>query len=316
MTTTQILDTAGGTLAFEVTGDAHPITAEKPLMVLAHGMGDDRRAFRFLAPALVRAGHRVVAVDLRGCGDSSAEWDSFTRTAIAGDLVAVTEHLLAGEGPEARAVLVGHSIAGGAATIAAASAPHLYSCVVEVGPFTRKQSVTLASLRDRDFRRGMRHLVAATMLGSGKAWARYLDVAYPETPGVASRPVDHAERVAQIQDMLAEPGRMKALQKMGASAPTDAGKQLARLTRPMLVIQGADDPDWADPQAEGELILADLPAGPVRELSRLVMVPGSGHYPHVQHPGEVFALITGFLDELPPVSETSPTAGRSRAEDA
>src|SRR3712207_8413538 len=45
--------------------------------------------------------------------------------------------------PICPAVLVGHSIAGGAATIAAAKAPELCTAVVELAPFTRKQSMSL-----------------------------------------------------------------------------------------------------------------------------------------------------------------------------
>lgn len=61
------LNVTGGTLAYEVTGSG-------PLVVLAHGLGDSRQAYRFVVPALVEAGYRVAAVDLRGCGESSVDW--------------------------------------------------------------------------------------------------------------------------------------------------------------------------------------------------------------------------------------------------
>ena len=130
---TEFLTIEGGTLAYDLTGTTGP------LVMLAHGMGDSREAYRFLIPALVEAGYRVAAVDLRGCGESSAEWTSYTRTDIASDLVTLVRHL---GGP---AVLVGHSIAGGAVTIAAATVPELVTAVVELAPFTRKQ--TMASRR-------------------------------------------------------------------------------------------------------------------------------------------------------------------------
>ena len=199
---TEFLTIDGGTLAYGVTGTTGP------LMLLAHGMGDSREAYRFLAPALVKAGYRVAAVDLRGCGESSAEWSSFTRTDIAGDLVALVRHL---GGP---AVLVGHSIAGGAVTIAAATAPEIVTAVVELAPFTRKQTIGLGDLRVPAFRRGMRYLLGTTLLGSSVQWAKYLDVAYPGT-----KPADWDTRMDQITTMLAEPGRMKALQEMGQDYP-------------------------------------------------------------------------------------------------
>ncbi|MFD0784205.1 alpha/beta fold hydrolase, partial [Micromonospora azadirachtae] len=84
---TEYLTVDSGTLAYEVTGTSGP------LVVLAHGMGDSREAYRFVTPHLVAAGYRVVAVDLRGCGESSAQWPSYSRTDIAGDLLAVIRHL-------------------------------------------------------------------------------------------------------------------------------------------------------------------------------------------------------------------------------
>src|SRR5689334_18527020 len=104
-------------------------------------MGDSRAAYRAVIPPLVAAGYRVAAVDLRGCGESSVDWPSWSRTDVAGDLLAVIRHL---GGP---AVLVGHSFSGGAATIAAAREPSLVTAVVELAPFTRKQSMRLSDLR-------------------------------------------------------------------------------------------------------------------------------------------------------------------------
>ncbi|CCH87432.1 Hydrolase [Modestobacter italicus] len=271
---TEFLTIDGGTLAYDLTG------AAGPLVVLAHGMGDSRQAYRFLTPVLVDAGYRVAAVDLRGCGESSAEWPSYSRTDIAGDLLALVRHL---GGP---AVLVGHSIAGGAVTIAAATAPELVTAVVEIAPFTRKQSLRIGDLRVASFRRGMRHLLGMNLLGSSTQWAKYLDVAYPGT-----KPADWDTRLAQVTTMLAEPGRMKALQAMGRTTPVDAGEQLGNVRCPVLVLQGSADPDWAAPRAEGEAIVADLPAG----LGRLEMIDGAGHYPHVQFPAAVAAAVLTFL---------------------
>src|SRR3569833_1313631 len=95
-----------------------------------------------------------------------------------------------------------------------------------------------------------------TLLGSTSQWVKYLAVAYPGT-----RPADYTERIQQIKTMLAEPGRMEALQAMGKTTPVDAGEQLGNIRCPGLVIEGSADCDWADPRAEGEAIIADLPTG-------------------------------------------------------
>ena len=130
---TEHLRIGKNTIAFDVTG-------EGPLVVLAHGIGDSRHSYRFLVPGLVAAGYRVANVDIRGCGESSLGWDGYSRTDIAGDLVAIVRHL---GGP---AVIIGQSISGGAATIAAATAPDVISGVIELAPFTRAQPVDLGGL--------------------------------------------------------------------------------------------------------------------------------------------------------------------------
>ncbi|MER5796455.1 alpha/beta hydrolase [Streptomyces sp. NPDC001980] len=270
---TEYLAVDGGTIAYEVAGSG-------PLVVLAHGMGDSRAAYRAVVPQLVAAGYRVAAVDLRGCGESSADWPAWSRTAIAGDLLAVIRHL---GGP---AVLVGHSISGGAATIAAAQEPSLITAVVELAPFTRKQSIRLGDLRVRRFRRGMLRLLGAGAFGSVPLWRAYLDVAHP---GV--KPADWAERLGRIDSLLREPGRMKALQGMGRTTPVDAGAQLGNVRCPVLVVMGTLDPDWADPHAEGAAIVDALPAG----LGSLETIEGAGHYPHDQFPDQVVSLMLPFL---------------------
>ncbi|MDA0563336.1 alpha/beta hydrolase [Streptomonospora sp. S1-112] len=270
---TDYLDRDGGTIAYEVTGSG-------PLIVLAHGMGDSRDAYRSVIPPLVAAGYRVAAVDLRGCGESSVDWPAWSRTAIAGDLLAVIRHL---GGP---AVLVGHSVSGGAATIAAALEPSLVTAVVELAPFTRAQSIAPGDLRVRRFRRGMLRLLGAGAFGSVRLWRSYLDVAYP-----GAKPAHWAERLDRIESLLREPGRMKAMQGMGRSVPTDAGAHLGGVRCPVLVVMGTQDPDWADPRAEGAAVVDALPPG----LGRLEMIEGAGHYPHDQFPDQVAALVLDFL---------------------
>ena len=54
---------------------------------------------------------------------------------------------------------------------------------------------------------------------------------------------------------------------------------------------GTEDPDFADPRAEGEAIAAAMPAG----LGTVATVGGAGHYPHAQCPDQVAALVIPFL---------------------
>ncbi len=89
----------GATIAYELTGDGPPL-------VLVHGITDCRRMWDPLVPALA-TDHRVIAVDLRGHGESARKpaYDPFT---MADDVHAVIEHAGVTDPP----VLVGHSLGG------------------------------------------------------------------------------------------------------------------------------------------------------------------------------------------------------------
>jgi pimeloyl-ACP methyl ester carboxylesterase len=76
-----------------------------PLVVLAHGFPDLALTWRLQVPALVEAGYRVVAPDMRGYGASSrpAHVEAYRSDVVGEDLVGLLDH----EGVE-RAHFVGH----------------------------------------------------------------------------------------------------------------------------------------------------------------------------------------------------------------
>ena len=271
---TEFVTVDGGRIAYDVAGSG-------PLVVLSHGIGDRRQAYRFLAPKLAQPADRVANADLRGHGDSSMGWPSITRTDVAGDLLALI-HL---GGP---AVIVGHSISGGAATIAAAKQPEQVSGIVEINPFTRTQKLDIGGLlRIRRYRRGILLLAGTQLLRSLSMWMRYLDVAYP------AKPADYDAYMAALRAKLREPGRMAEFMKTGKSTPADAAAQLPNIRCPALVIMGTLDPDFAAPRSEGDAIVAAMPAG----LAKVATVDGAGHYPHAQSPDEVASLVIPFLKQ-------------------
>lgn len=271
---TEYFDIEGGRIAYEVAGDG-------PLVVLAHGLGDRRQVFRFVVPQLVGAGFRVASVDMRGHGDSSTgDWKVISRTIVAGDLIGLIRHL---GGP---AVLVGHSLAGGAATIAAATAPELVSGLVEIGPFTKAVDYSLGGLiKNGPYRRATFRLGGLMITGRVNDWFGYLDIAYP------TKPADYDRYMSALRAKLAEPGRKAELLKTLKSSPADAAAQLPNVTRPTLIVMGDKDPDFADPRAEAEAIVAALPSG----IGSVAMIAGGGHYPQAQCPDEVARLIIGFV---------------------
>lgn len=277
---TEYLKVNGGQIAYTVMGNG-------PLIILSPGMADTRDSYRFLAPLIANAGYKVVSVDLRGHGESSIEWGTYTHTDTAEDLIAVIKKL---GGP---AVIVGQSFSGGAATLAAASYPSLISAIIEIDPFTRPPKTSLSAIlsNKNKYRSGMLPLGRFIFTGNIKAWSRYLEVAYP-----GRKPADWNVWLAALQENLRQPGRVKAAQKMANSKATikEAAKQLPKVTCPVLVVMGSKDSDFPDPQAEASEIVGLLPAG----LGSYKMIDGAGHYPHAQYPQEVANAMLPFLGKV------------------
>jgi pimeloyl-ACP methyl ester carboxylesterase len=96
---------------------------------------------------------------------------------------------------------------------------------------------------------------------------------------VASKPADYAGYMTAPAAKLREPGRMAEFMKTIKPTPADAEK-LPTVKCPALVIMGTVDPDFADPQAEGDAVVAAMPAW----AGTVAILDGAGHYPHAQSP--------------------------------
>ncbi|MFY7850355.1 MAG: alpha/beta fold hydrolase, partial [Brevundimonas sp.] len=120
-------------MAFDDTGGAGPIVLGIP------GMGDLRSEYRRLKPILQQAGMRFVTMDVRGFGETSAQWDDYSARAVGRDAVAIIRHLDAGP-----AFILGNSFAAGSALWAAKEAPSMVQGVVLLGPIVRDLPLSAA----------------------------------------------------------------------------------------------------------------------------------------------------------------------------
>lgn len=260
------LTVPGGTVAYDVTGGG-------PLVVCVPGMGDLRETYRFLRPGLAAAGYRVAVMDLRGHGDSSVGFDRYDDAATASDIAALVAHL---GGP---AVVIGNSMASGAGVIVAAEHPELVAGLVLVGPFVRDPDVsTIAG--------ALKAAMIRTVLAT--PWIRTTWNAYLPKLYAGRRPDDYAEHRAAIKAALGRPGYAKALALTTRTSHAQAEQALSAVRSPTLVVMGALDPDFKDPEAEADWIGEQLGAG-------VVLVPDSGHYPQAQQPEAVVAAVVPFL---------------------
>jgi len=257
------LDRPGGRIAYDVAGAG-------PLVVCVPGMGDLRSVYRFLAPALVEAGYRVVTMDLRGHGDSDATFDTYDDVATGTDLVALVREL--GGGP---AVLIGNSMGGGAATWAAAEAPELVAALVLVGPFVRNAPVGRGA--ELAFR------LALLRPWGPAAWNAWYARLYP-----GRKPDDLDAHRVLIRASLRRPGRWAAFAATTHTSHAPVEARLAEVKARTLVVMGDRDPDFPDPKAEAAHIAERLGG-------RVVMVPGAGHYPQAEYPEIVTPAVVDFI---------------------
>lgn len=266
MTTSKFLPRPEGRLAYEVTG------TEGPLVICVPGMGELRQTYRLLAPILVQRGCRVVAMDIRGHGDSDATFTSYDDVALAGDILALIDEL------GAPAFVVGNSMGAAAGVIAAADAPAKVSGLALLGPFVRDPEG--GALQKLLFR------ILLTKPWGPAAFMSY----YPQwLPG--TKPEGYAEHKTRVRENLGRSGHWKAFVHTTRTSHTPAQQRLGEIKAPTVVVMGAADVDWKDPSAEAEWIGDKLRA-------EVVMVPEVGHFPQVQAPEVTAAAVTRLIDNV------------------
>lgn len=272
-----------GHIAYDDTG------GDGPLILAIPGMGDLRSEYRLLRPALQAAGYRVVTMDVRGCGETSANWDDYSAHAVGRDALAILEYLNAGP-----AVILGNSFAAGAALWAAHDAPAWVRGVALLGPIVRDQKQSwIAKI--------------ALNVGFAGPWRVWFWTTFWSSLFPSRKPSNHAQAKAALTRNLREPGRMAALRKMIDLSKADTEAMLPTIRVPALIVMGSRDPDFQNPTTEAHWLASQLAA-------KTLIVDGAGHYPHAEMPKQVAPGMFSFLANLPPtlgplsrVSSRSPS---------
>ncbi|MFB6888140.1 alpha/beta fold hydrolase [Kitasatospora sp. NPDC056327] len=266
---TRHLDLPGGRIAFDDTGHGEGVP-----VVLLPGMLDSRAAYRHLRPLLTAAGRRVITMDLRGFGESSIHWDDYSPAAIAGDVLALLDHL-----DIDRAVLAGNSYTGASVVRAAGEAPGRVAGIVLLDAFVENVPPTA-------LQRLVVGAMGALLVHSPAFWGLYhRKAAYP-----GPRPADHEEYVAGLVAAMRTPGRKAATRGYVHGDSSPAG-WTAAVRCPALVVMGSKDPDFPRPE-----LVADRQAAALN--ARKVMIEGAGHYPMADHPRATADALLTFLADL------------------
>jgi pimeloyl-ACP methyl ester carboxylesterase len=247
----------GAAIAYEVHG-------EGPSLVLVHGITDSRRAWDPLVAGLA-ADHRVVAVDLRGHGESDRQppYDVATMTV---DMHAVVE-----ASGVTDPLLIGHSLGGVVVALYASTYP--VRGVIDVdqplqlGGFKELLMSLEPMLRgDEDAFQAVVHDIFVALMGP-----------LPEAEQKRLSEVDHPEQdvVLGIWDAV--------LTSSAADLDALMGSVVAAIPAPFLEINGADA--GADYE---RWLTANLRAAAIETWS------DHGHYPHLVDPNRFLARVRDF----------------------
>jgi pimeloyl-ACP methyl ester carboxylesterase len=254
-----------------------------PLVVFLHGVSGSVATYAWL-PEAITAGRRIVRVDLRGHGHSERAPGTYAVDAYVADVVAVVRAL--GGGPDAPAVLVGHSLGGVVAWTVAQREPGLVAAAFLEDPplyigepeeHERNAAIPMFSmLRElaADWQyQGMEEEAVAELLSRGPV-------------GAALAPDALLSRARAL--LLMDPGVLDAAVDRSALAATDV---VAPVTRPTLLLAADEQVGAAFPVAHGERLAASHPAVEV------VRLEGVGHAIHDdrERRGAYVDALTGFL---------------------
>ncbi|MEU4839782.1 bifunctional 3-oxoadipate enol-lactonase/4-carboxymuconolactone decarboxylase PcaDC [Nocardia testacea] len=254
------------TTSVELSYRASGPTGDAPTVVLLGSLGSDRSMWDPQVAALT-ADHEVLAVELRGHGESPVPAGDYTVAELAGDVLALLDRL----GRDA-VHLVGLSLGGAVAQRIAAHHP------------TRVRTLTL--------------LCTAAKFGTPQAWLDRAAAVRAEgtgsladavvsrwfTDGLAAR---DPELIARSRAMVTATPDEGYAACCVALAHWDGRPDLARITAPTLVIAGAQDPATTPDDMRR---LADGIANSV-----LHVLEPAAHLANVEQAGRISALITAHI---------------------
>ncbi len=256
----------------EAAGEGAPI-------VLCHGITATRRYVVQGSRSLERAGHRVIAYDARGHGDSdpAPEGEGYGYPRLVADL----ERVVAAEVGEGRFVLAGHSMGAHTAVAYALRHPDRLAGLVVVGPAYMGEA-SADSLRYWD------GLATALEKRGVDGFVDYIG---------ANQRIDSAWRDSVLRFTRERIGLhrhpeaiVQALREVTRSEPFRSLDELRSLTVPALVVASHDEADPGHPYAVAAAYAEALPN------ARLISEP-EGESPLAWQGGRLSREIAAFCAE-------------------
>jgi pimeloyl-ACP methyl ester carboxylesterase len=263
-----------------------------PLVVLLHGFPEFWYSWRHQLPALVAAGYRVVAPDMRGynLSDKPSDWRLYDTDLLADDVAGLIRSL-----GEERAYVVGHDWGAAVAYATAARRPEAVRRLAILNvPHTARMLEgfrTFKQLRKSWYMFFFQlphlpeRLIAREDFSLGKRVLR------ADSPGAFTD-----EDLTRYVEAWSQPGALTGMLNYYRAAlrqsPRKAAARLVPIAAPTMVIWGERD------RALGSE-LAEPPARLVPDL-RMEWIPEATHWVQHDAPERVNALLVDFLrDDAP-----------------
>ncbi len=290
------------TLASADGGEVHVVErGEGRTFLLLHGVTNSTLVWHYQLLDLVAAGYRVVAVDLRGHGESRAGDDGFTLAAMARDVFQVIEALGLRE-----TVVVGHSMGGMVALKLLADHPELVTdgAVSSIALVSTSASPVLGNGVPAAAAQMVRVLTPVAGRGhvramGGRAQRRkppgdvaavYSRLAFGSNPSVT-----HVERLRAMSSAVPAPIAGHLIETL---LNLDVRAVLPLIAAPTLVVVGTRDlltPVW-----HSRYIVRHIP------VAELHVLPQCGHMVMFERRAELSRLLVDFAERTQPVLGEAP----------
>ncbi len=246
---------------------------DKPTVFLLHGLGGSRADWDLALPQLM--GIRAVALDLPGSGAAAKPENGYDQPSLARWLAAEIEK------DGAPASVVGHSIGGRVAGELASTFPRLVKKLVLVSPLGSSSYGFTDKLKWKGMsRQSVLRSVPETSIRNASGYGFAVDG--PGKKGFVERTV--ASRTGPDG-----PAVLRAVERYvdGVLDAKPLSERLKGTSMPLLVVCGKQDP--LAPPEECRAILKARPDARVEEVATF------GHYPMLEDPKKLAALLTAFL---------------------
>jgi 2-succinyl-6-hydroxy-2,4-cyclohexadiene-1-carboxylate synthase len=263
-----------------------PSASARDPVVLLHGFTGSKQSWVALCAELAPT-RRVLSLDLPGHGGTEmtqAGGRSMERVAAA------VMELLIGALAVPRFALVGYSMGGRLALFIALHYPQRVGRLV-----LESASAGIADRREREKRARSDEALAQLLESAGieafvDRWERLALFS-----SLAKLPAEVRESIRRQRLACSASGLAASLRAIGTGTQPYLGRRLGELRIPALIVVGALDAKFVE---IGKNLLTGIRG------SRLEIVEGAGHIPHLERAAEFNRLVAGFLDNQ--ARQTSP----------